>query len=166
MDVAKPYTCIWFGDIHGPKAYEFIGSPVTIISHTPAFRGPNYKYMQQKALRRTGYTWDSRSRVPGVPTTLVNPCSGCSRYPGTPVSHAGLVHVAILTEPRIPTWRRLGHVHIRAGGRAAGAGFVPILATNLVRSTKIGSKLAPEGRPGGRSCTASSGNSGHITQIF
>jgi hypothetical protein len=25
MDVAKPYKFTWFGDIHGPKRYEFIG---------------------------------------------------------------------------------------------------------------------------------------------
>ncbi len=36
MDVATPYKSIWFGDIHGPRPYEFIGSRATIISHTPA----------------------------------------------------------------------------------------------------------------------------------
>ncbi len=25
MDVTKPYKFIWFGDIHGPKPYKFIG---------------------------------------------------------------------------------------------------------------------------------------------
>ena len=35
MDVTKPCKFIWFGEIHGPKPYEFIRSRATIISHTP-----------------------------------------------------------------------------------------------------------------------------------
>ncbi len=34
MDDTKKYEFISFGDIHGPKPYEFIGSRATMISHT------------------------------------------------------------------------------------------------------------------------------------
>ncbi len=35
MDVTKSYKSIWFGDIHGPKPYEFTGFRWTFISQTP-----------------------------------------------------------------------------------------------------------------------------------
>ncbi len=35
MDVTKPYEFIWFGDVHGPKPYEFIGLRWAFISQTP-----------------------------------------------------------------------------------------------------------------------------------
>ncbi len=35
MDVTKHYRFIWFGNIHGPKPYEFTRSRPVIISHTP-----------------------------------------------------------------------------------------------------------------------------------
>ena len=35
MDVTKPYKFIGFGDIHGPKPYEFIGLRWAFISQTP-----------------------------------------------------------------------------------------------------------------------------------
>jgi hypothetical protein len=35
MDVTKPYKFRWFGDIHGPKRYQFIGSRWAFISQTP-----------------------------------------------------------------------------------------------------------------------------------
>jgi hypothetical protein len=35
MDVTKPSKFRWFGDIHGPKPYEFIGSRWALISQTP-----------------------------------------------------------------------------------------------------------------------------------
>ncbi len=30
MDVTKPYKFVWFGDIHGPKPYKFIGIRCTM----------------------------------------------------------------------------------------------------------------------------------------
>ena len=41
---------IWFGDICGPKPYDFIGSRATIISHTPVTRTTSFVQ-----LRRVGY---------------------------------------------------------------------------------------------------------------
>ena len=38
MDVTKPYEFIWFGDIHGPKPYKFIGFRWAFISQTPVVR--------------------------------------------------------------------------------------------------------------------------------
>ncbi len=35
MDASKPYKIIWFGDIHGPKTYKFIGFRCAFISQTP-----------------------------------------------------------------------------------------------------------------------------------
>jgi hypothetical protein len=35
MDVTKPYKCVWFGDIHGPEPYGFIGLRWAFISQTP-----------------------------------------------------------------------------------------------------------------------------------
>jgi hypothetical protein len=40
MYVTKPYVFLWFGDIHGPKTGEFIGSRATTISHTPVLHRP------------------------------------------------------------------------------------------------------------------------------
>jgi hypothetical protein len=34
MDVTKPYKFIWFGDIDGPKPYEFIGSSGFYFANT------------------------------------------------------------------------------------------------------------------------------------
>ncbi len=34
MDVTKSYKLMKFGDIHGPKPYDFVGSRATIIKHT------------------------------------------------------------------------------------------------------------------------------------
>ncbi len=33
--VTKPYKVIWFGDIHGPKPYKFVGFRWAFISQTP-----------------------------------------------------------------------------------------------------------------------------------
>ncbi len=35
VDVAKPYNLTWFGDIHGPTPYKFIGFRWAVISQTP-----------------------------------------------------------------------------------------------------------------------------------
>ena len=35
MDVTKPYKLIWFGDIHGPMPYKFIGFRWAVMSQTP-----------------------------------------------------------------------------------------------------------------------------------
>ena len=35
MDLTKPYKSIWFGDIHGPKPYKFIGFRWAFTSQTP-----------------------------------------------------------------------------------------------------------------------------------
>jgi hypothetical protein len=35
MDVTKTYEFIWFGDIHGPKPYKFIGLRWAFVSQTP-----------------------------------------------------------------------------------------------------------------------------------
>jgi hypothetical protein len=37
MDVTKPYKNIWFGDIHGPKPYKFIGLRWAFISQRPVW---------------------------------------------------------------------------------------------------------------------------------
>ncbi len=37
IDVAKPYKIIWFGDIHGPILYKFIGLRWAFISQTPVW---------------------------------------------------------------------------------------------------------------------------------
>jgi hypothetical protein len=34
-DVSTPYESTWFGDIHGPKLHEFMGSRAAITSHMP-----------------------------------------------------------------------------------------------------------------------------------
>jgi hypothetical protein len=38
MDVTKPYKFIWFGDVHGPNPYKFIGFRWAFISQTPLSR--------------------------------------------------------------------------------------------------------------------------------
>jgi hypothetical protein len=40
MNVTKTYTLLFFGDIHGPKPYEFIGFRWAFISQTQVFRAP------------------------------------------------------------------------------------------------------------------------------
>ncbi len=35
MDLTKPYKFISFGDIHGPKPYQFMGVRWAFISQTP-----------------------------------------------------------------------------------------------------------------------------------
>jgi hypothetical protein len=37
MDVTRSYEFIWFGDMHGPKTYKFIGFRRASISQTPVF---------------------------------------------------------------------------------------------------------------------------------
>ncbi len=37
MNVTKPYHFLWFGDIHGPKPYEFMKFRWALISQTPVF---------------------------------------------------------------------------------------------------------------------------------
>ncbi len=41
MDVTKPYKCVWFGDIHGPKPYEFVGFRWPGIVQCRVARGPS-----------------------------------------------------------------------------------------------------------------------------
>jgi hypothetical protein len=44
MDATKSLKVIWFGDIHGPEPYEFIGLRATIILHTQptAYNSPAF----------------------------------------------------------------------------------------------------------------------------
>ncbi len=39
MDVTNQYNFTWFGDIHGPKPYKFIGFRWAFISQTPVAGG-------------------------------------------------------------------------------------------------------------------------------
>ncbi len=40
MDVIKPYKSTWFGDIHGPEAYKFMGPGGVCFADTGSAFGP------------------------------------------------------------------------------------------------------------------------------
>ncbi len=64
MDATKPYEFIWYGDVHGPIPYKFIGLRWALLSQTPV-----------AGLQRSWEEGGAGSKLPGYPG------SGHTQYP-------------------------------------------------------------------------------------
>ncbi len=62
MYVTKPYTCVWFGEMHGPKPYEFLVPRVTTISQNAGLKNFNVETSTTKSCTTSQQTYRLQGR--------------------------------------------------------------------------------------------------------